>query len=489
MENPHDSRRALYERFYAIVGRADNPQDADDAYFDEDDIIEIYDYANDMNDDFIKLEALFYGARMFPASEALRTRRDYLYYYLGNDGAVRLLLERRKSQTTLSRLLALRARTDRKRSAVDELDAILRESEAFDDEEIIQFVTEAAAPETVGWLFDNIDRLKEKCSYLPTLYYELAGAAEDNGDYPRAIAMAEELTMLEPFNIEYWELLADVQRISGDFKGCLATLDYSLAIDPKSVKSRILKATALFNLDSTSPEALDLLMGVADSDSFDSVCMQTLAILLTNNRRQDEAVEMLEKRLKNDPGDTIILDCLFVLNEPRLESYMESLRSVSADLDLTTGAWLEWGMRHMAAARYAVAAELLLEGHRLGKLDGSEACVAEAIYLSGRFDRVLSFRQSIGGDSVAHSPEITAATVMSLVRLGRREEAAALASSFLAALPRISVEVGSGTTIGQVTRRFFAVGVRDIFSNILRALTSQTTDTIPADDFDPFLTY
>ena len=196
MENPHDSRRALYERFYAIVGRADNPQDADDAYFDEDDIIEIYDYANDMNDDFIKLEALFYGARMFPASEALRTRRDYLYYYLGNDGAVRLLLERRKSQTTLSRLLALRARTDRKRSAVDELDAILRESEAFDDEEIIQFVTEAAAPETVGWLFDNIDRLKEKCSYLPTLYYELAGAAEDNGDYPRAIAMAEELTML-----------------------------------------------------------------------------------------------------------------------------------------------------------------------------------------------------------------------------------------------------------------------------------------------------
>ena len=78
MENPHDSRRALYERFYAIVGRADNPQDADDAYFDEDDIIEIYDYANDMNDDFIKLEALFYGARMFPASEALRTRRDYL---------------------------------------------------------------------------------------------------------------------------------------------------------------------------------------------------------------------------------------------------------------------------------------------------------------------------------------------------------------------------------------------------------------------------
>ena len=486
MENTDDSRRALYERFYNIVGRADTPQDAADAYFDEDDIIEIYDYANDMNDDFIKLEALFYGARMFPGSEALRTRRDYLYYYLGNDGAVRLLLERRKRPTTLSRLLALRARTDRGLPTHDELDAILRDTPEMDDEEIIQFVAEASTPANVDWLFANIDRIRGKCTYLPTLYYELAGAAEDNGDYQRATAMAEELTMLEPFNLEYWELLADVQRVAGDYKGCLVTLGYSLAIDPESVKSKILKATALFNLDHSSAEAIDLLMGVRDSDSFDSTCMQTLAILLTNNRRTEEAVALLEERLAADPSDMVVLDCLFVLNEPALERYMASLRTVSADLDLTSGAWLEWGARHMSGARYAVAAELLLEACRLHRLDGSEAAVAEALYLAGRFDDVTSLHARLQGSGAGRLPEINAAAVMSLARLGRRDEAAALAASFLASTTVLPPDAGSELpSETQITRRFFVTGVKSVFSNIHRALVSP--DVIPVDDYDPFI--
>lgn len=486
MENPEDSRRALYERFYNTVGRADTPQDVEDAYFDEDDIVEIYDYANDMNDDFIKLEALFYGARMFPQSEALRTRRDYLYYYLGNDGAVRLLLERRTTPTTLSRLLALRAKTDRNQATHAELDEILRDTAEMDDEEIIQFVAEASTPENVDWLFANVDRLKKKCTYLPTLYYELAGAAEDNGDYVRATAMAEELTMLEPFNLEYWELLADVQRVAGDYKGCLVTLDYSLAINPQSVKSKILKATALFNLNRNSEEAIELLLSVKDSESFDSTCKQTLAILLTNNRRAEEAIELLERRLAAEPGDTVVLDCLFVLNEPKLQVYMEALRSVSSDLDLPSGAWLDWGARHLAGGRYAVAAELLLEGYRLRKLEGFEAGVAEALYLAGRFDDVLSFRSRVGETIASRSPEITAAAVMSLSRLGRYDEAKATVSAYLDSLPRLTLEVGSEySAINQVTRRFFATGVKVVFSNVLRALSSP--DVIPADDYDPFL--
>lgn len=480
--NSGDRRRELYKRFYDSVGRADSDRgDAGEAYFDEDDIIEIYDYANDINDDFIKLEALFYGARMFPRSEDLRTRRDYLYYYLGNDEAVRLLLERRSHQNTLSRLLALRTRSDRHEPTHDDLEKILDNAAELDDEEVIQFVNEASTPENVGWLFDNVDKIRKKCGYLPTLYYELAGAAEDNNDYQRAIAMAEELTMLEPFNIEHWELLAEVQQADSRYAESLTSLDYALAIDPQSARSRILKATAHFNLGHDPEEAIGLLESVADSDRFDASALQTLVIMLTNERRTDEAVAQLEKYLAAHPGDPLALDCLFILDDSPSRERLEMLHDPANFNDIPVTGWVEWGLRHISAGRSNVAVEVLSEARRRGKLDGAESLLAEALYMAGRHADALTLVDGLEG--AQWSPELNAVRVMALARLGRRNEALDCAFKFAGSIPDFRT-TDRDQLSSVLSRNFYTAGIRIIFNNIIRALSSP--DELPPDDYDPF---
>ena len=60
--NADDVRQSLYEEFLSEVVKAGNPE----AFFDETDLIEIYDYSSDMDNYIAKMEVLLYGARHYP---------------------------------------------------------------------------------------------------------------------------------------------------------------------------------------------------------------------------------------------------------------------------------------------------------------------------------------------------------------------------------------------------------------------------------------
>ena len=66
-DNNDDTRQGLYNEFESEIVKAGNPE----AYFDENDLVEIFDYASDMDNYIVKMEVLLYGARHYPASEAL----------------------------------------------------------------------------------------------------------------------------------------------------------------------------------------------------------------------------------------------------------------------------------------------------------------------------------------------------------------------------------------------------------------------------------
>lgn len=79
MDEPND-RRDLYEEFESEVVRRGNTE----AFFDENDLVEIFDYASDYDNYIVKMEVLLYGAIHYPKSEALATRRAWLYYSFGD---------------------------------------------------------------------------------------------------------------------------------------------------------------------------------------------------------------------------------------------------------------------------------------------------------------------------------------------------------------------------------------------------------------------
>ena len=70
-DNPRDE---LYRRFLKSL-----KEPASERFFDEDELVEVFDYAGDIANDYARYEALFIGARLYPDSQALAERRALLY--------------------------------------------------------------------------------------------------------------------------------------------------------------------------------------------------------------------------------------------------------------------------------------------------------------------------------------------------------------------------------------------------------------------------
>lgn len=212
MEERND-RRDLYEEFESEVVKRGNTE----AFFDENDLVEIYDYASDFNNYIVKMEVLLYGAVHYPKSEALATRRAWMYYSLGDNEATEELNKRVTNKGILNRLLSIRARYSdndldglQEIEVCNELDEILDAADDFEDEEIIQLV-DLSQDLGLDWAYDKKDKIVAKCSYPQTFLYELADRLEEVEAYEPASQLFEELTMLEPFTIDF---LAQARRHS-----------------------------------------------------------------------------------------------------------------------------------------------------------------------------------------------------------------------------------------------------------------------------------
>ena len=202
-EGTDDRREELCSRFRASL--SDN---GSDRYFDEDELIEIFDYAGDLNDDYIRFEVLLCGARLYPDSIPLKERRALLYSAFGEDLSEKYLEDNNSQQSALWDIARLRNSNPAGAEAVRQLELLLSHYDEFDDEEVIQLVDLASSLGQTDWLTDRLDALRVHVTYLPTLLFEIAVVLEMNGRYDEAIKLLEELTNIEPYNEQYWFMLA-----------------------------------------------------------------------------------------------------------------------------------------------------------------------------------------------------------------------------------------------------------------------------------------
>ena len=134
---PDDARQSLFDEFESEIVKAGNTE----AFFDENDLIEIFDYASDLDNYIVKMEVLLYGARHYPDSQALATRRAWFYSSFGEMEAAAEVNSRVSNGGVLNKLLALRAEgasdTPETRARLDE---IVEAATEFGDEDVIQRV-------------------------------------------------------------------------------------------------------------------------------------------------------------------------------------------------------------------------------------------------------------------------------------------------------------------------------------------------------------
>lgn len=423
-EQPADGNEAdvksLYNRFKETIGRKNN----DEVYFDEDELIEIYGYAEEHFDEFVKMEVLFYGARMFPDSEFMQTRRRCMYYDLGNTEAVDTLLERASNLSTLDKILKYRQKDN---GDLQELVKIIDEARSLDDEEVIEIVAELNENDHYSWLKNNYQRIAEKSLSLENTYFNICLTAKENDDRQLQMKLAEELTMLKPFSVEYLELLATCQSDDGQYSEVLSTLEYSLALDPKSVQSLILKANALARLEPGSEEAYKILLSVKDDDMFQHLGGWNL--LMEQMLIRDELpklIEMLKEETRKE-------DCSFEFVERLLEIDPQNMQ-VYAPL-LKNKTWPDspefWFNK---AAKYFVedvkmAALILSEGFSRCRFIKGLGLYLEILYCARRFEDVIKVFRDMTKQA-SKMPDCVMIYILALARTGKIQKAVDEAKSY-----------------------------------------------------------
>ena len=413
VNKPANERLELYENFKNSLRDA-----SDSDYYDAEDLIVIIDQAVDLQDDYVRIEALMRGYRYFADNEELAVRRGFLFYDLSLQEGTQAMANHPMANGPLWTLLKMRANADKisQESAHKKLEKLIERTEEFDDESIIQLIDCAAACGLTDWIIGNEERLRKKCEYLPALLYELYIVASERGETAYAIKKLEELTEIEPFNFDFWLNLAQEYISSGRDEDALSALDYALAIESDNMSATALSATAQIHLEryGDAEETLRPYIETMMNDDLPIVSLYARALVGLN--RRPEAIELLKDRSANRPDDVATIDLLLRLEAAGMKPLLKYHYETIGREHVTE--WIERANEYYNQGEYPAAAKLfhiLYEDKALPNEDF--AAFYSALYVTGQYDLLANwFINFLNVFPQQLTPDICVAGLLSMLR-------------------------------------------------------------------------
>lgn len=483
------SRDELLARFRMALERP-----MSERYFDEDDLIEIFDYAGDLGDDFLRMEALMCGARFFPDSRELMERRGIFYSQYSDFARSQFLTHCPADSSMIIELLQLRdeapALSDTEKAA--RLDALVEAYDKYSDEDVIQLIETVSDLRMLSWLKAKMPLLRSKAQYLTGLLFESAVTADSHHDSEYSASLLEELTEIEPFNSYFWLLLSKQYAQLDEMDKAIEAIDYSIAIKADSPLAMLQKARYLYTADEDlakvenyARKAIELSNGAIEPVRF-------LAMAYHNEMHDEKARELIETVL-NDPKlghGGILTD---VGAEPVASKEFELIpdlvaygaknanelldRFYDSNDDNNVMMWTSWAYQLSYQGRDDLAKLVsdCYERHAGSPL--ASMFTVEESFVVKRFDETinkitdfLKFTTGMEEDF----PSAMAMHVISLVKLGESERALALCD-----LIEESIDLKKYSS---VTTRLEFIGLKSIIKDLRRLIMSGADPTT----FDPF---
>lgn len=489
-EPEEDPRLELYSRFIADLESNDRRP-----YYEEDELVELFDFAGDRDDARVRCEVLFAAARLYPESVPLRMRRAIYYFENGMDGAARNIMDTLPENMFLRHVLALRldsVNIDASEGAA-RLDGLMRHApEKFTDEDVIQLVNAAEEIGGHDWLKAHREQIRYHCDYLPSFLYEYAEAMMEAERYGDAAEALDELTLLEPFNTDYWDFLAQAYGADGKYEQALQAAEYSLAINPDGARARLNRAHALYSIKGAeaADEIKELLTTSIYDDPANSRSVQLLASALSAGGRNDEALELLRNFSRINPIDRDVIDGRLFLGDPEISDALYTLRDLSPEL--TEKDWIDWAKKHLSepynynASAFCAILDCYYErAHHIGE---GLPRLFEGLYRLGRYEDVLDrfdhYKKAISADPTVlerpHPQLIFLTVVLSELRIRKRGSRARVAAM-------IEEEFGKPMTVANMDARMTAVGYREKIVELYQLVKSPGKITASRlDAADPF---
>lgn len=487
-ENENEVKE-LVERF-----RRSLRENTSESYFDEDDLIEIFDYAGDHGDDYIRMEVLLRAARFFPESDELWERRAVFYSDVIPESVEQFTADTMDRQTLLTTIISLRSATLTEEQAKEALNKIVEANSKFTDEEVIQIVDFASDNGCMRWVTDNMDLLKSKITYLPTLLYETGAELIDHGDYDLAIPVIEQLVGEMPFNVEYWNLMAEAYAGNDREQDAEEATDTALAIDPENQAALRNKARRL-SKDGNSETVKEMLQLYPDDENLNESYYRAKIKEEQQQFPTAEHVEMLKELVRKFPANISFMTDLMMHapenSDQTLDeywSYCESLGNESTD----TREWIAWADSFAMCGKPEASLKILecLRRHtdpnsatQLGimlnlaninfRMGNHEAALAEAK------DYIDSFANVAPEDI---DPVAALIECVSLAKLGRTDEALKESKKLMTTLL-----VTSGLNNILPTQHVLVkTGVISVLNTLITRIENQE-EPFSAEDYNPIL--
>lgn len=481
LEQPIDERRELYDQFRAELHTDGHPS----LDYDENALIMIYDQANDCNDDYVRLEVFMLAARVCPDSDAMAARKCYYYHLLGSNDAVADLLATHPGAGPLWRLMEIRFHSGSREQMLAEIDSLINELDDIDDETMIQIISIPGELGEIQWIKDHEEILLSKTTYPPSLYYEIYIYADTVHDNAYSIHALERLTEIEPFQVDYWVLLAELQIQLEDLPAALSAADYALAIDSNNASAIRAKAKALA-CDSTTAHALELealLRPVIDSDDDDAAdyfIQSIYSAALLAQGHDDEAYARVYKFIDNDPLNHNMVSFAVNIRHPKLTELLRLHYRMTATYE-NICLWNDWGLELYKERNFDGAIAVLQILFDEKKISNEALDVYyTSLYITRNYDRCAQLLHTYVIDNPGNARltyALIAVGLLSYIRLRQRPKARQILAVLKETLPLENLT-------WTVSNLLLAMSL-NAYLNVIDQFLDSRSHKI--DDIDPFL--
>lgn len=391
--------RELYERFLNGVLSNDNSE-----FYDQDELLDIYDYAQDEGDEMTQLYVLLAGARLYPDSSFLDERKAFFLSALNDEAARKMLNRKGRKDSALWQVLKLSLETYPDKNPEDGLSQLLASDFRLPCEAIIRLIDMLKDLGRLDLLAQNLNIIAEKSETPNVLFYEAAEAFYSEENF-QALArdIAEDLTTREPFNPDNWVLLSKMEFALGHHEESLSAVDYALAIDPDNERALLMKGISLIpdaershkaDFDSEIKKAvaddleqgINILQQLLQKNPQNPLAVKALSDGYIRKQNPAAAIEVIASFMGADPANSFALVDIMRLHPKQPERFFQIFHDNVGDTERT---WIEFASQ-LANEGFVVEASQMLEwyNNKSGLSDGMEYYL-QLLYRARRFDAYI----------------------------------------------------------------------------------------------------
>lgn len=424
--------RSLYERF-----RKEVESGATIDYYEINELLDIYDYAQDEGDAMVQMFVFLTAARLYPDNRDFDERMAFFLSYVSQDAANDMVLRGGRRESALWEVLRMGVKCYPAQDPAPYLDEIFAKYDSLDCESVLKIID----------LLRDMDRRDLLAKYYPAmskraedpkgLAFEVAESLKEREELQeQARKVAEELTTLEPFNIEAWLLLARIEFGLEHPDEALAAVDYALAIDPDHFNARLTRGVIMVVMPDRRDESISVLKGILESEPLNGFALEGLAEAYVRNKQFKEACDVYADIIRNDipsASNTDPLQVIAELNPDNLEEYLQ----LALDKGKNNGGdWRAMAMALLDKDKYAEAGRVLDYYYRHEGITEWVDFYLHTLYDAGMLARYAEVFEEVSTDpfSPASRPGFFTITdyillASAYLRLGRKEEAATLSNT------------------------------------------------------------